>query len=97
MKKVQDRGMKGDKPIELRCPAWCRMFKRRDGTVPFDVSPIVPSPEQEVCIGIVARVHEDANRKGTRDRTEVWYMRPDRDVSTEATACRTSVTTMGAS
>ncbi|CAM9264220.1 unnamed protein product [Pylaiella littoralis] len=47
MKKVQDRGMKGDKPIELRCPAWCRMFKRRDGTVPFDVSPIVPSPEQE--------------------------------------------------
>lgn len=36
------------KPIELRCPSWCRMFKKRDGIVPFDVSPIVPSPEQEV-------------------------------------------------
>lgn len=37
-----------NKPAELRCPAWCRMFKRRDGTVPFDVSPIVPAPEPEV-------------------------------------------------
>lgn len=36
-------------PDELRCPAWCRTFKRRDGTVPFDVSAMVPSPEQEVC------------------------------------------------
>ncbi|CBJ25817.1 conserved unknown protein [Ectocarpus siliculosus] len=36
-----------NKPAELRCPAWCRMFKRRDGTVPFDVSPIVPAPEPE--------------------------------------------------
>eukprot|EP00903_Cladosiphon_okamuranus_P014193 g13187.t1 len=35
------------KPIELRCPSWCRMFKKRDRIVPFDVSPIVPSPVQE--------------------------------------------------
>ncbi|CAM9603714.1 unnamed protein product [Ascophyllum nodosum] len=34
-------------PPELRCPSWCRTFKRRDGVVPFDVCPIVPSPEQE--------------------------------------------------
>ena len=38
-------------PPELRCPSWCRTFKRRDGVVPFDVCPIVPSPEQEVSGG----------------------------------------------
>ncbi|CAM9956995.1 unnamed protein product, partial [Ectocarpus fasciculatus] len=36
-----------NKPAELRCPSWCKMFKRRDGTVPFDVLPMVPAPEPE--------------------------------------------------
>lgn len=46
MKKIGEEAT--TKPIELRCPSWCRMFKKRDRIVPFDVSPIVPSPEQEV-------------------------------------------------
>lgn len=46
MKKIGEEATA--KPIELRCPSWCRMFKKRDKIVPFDVSPIVPSPEQEV-------------------------------------------------
>eukprot|EP00752_Nemacystus_decipiens_P009987 g8906.t1 len=45
MKKVGEEAT--TKPIELRSPSWCRMFKKRNGIVPFDVSPIVPSPEQE--------------------------------------------------
>ncbi len=53
MKKEGDEAT--TKPPELRCPAWCRMFKRRDGTAPFDVSPIVPSPEQEVrCLPLLS-------------------------------------------
>lgn len=35
-------------PPELRCPGWCRDFKSRNGVVPYHVSPIVASPEQEV-------------------------------------------------
>ncbi|CAM9456228.1 unnamed protein product, partial [Hapterophycus canaliculatus] len=47
MKKGAVAGSNANKPAELRCPSWCKMFKRRDGNVPFDVLPIVPSPEQE--------------------------------------------------
>lgn len=46
MKKIGEEAT--TKPVELRCPSWCRMFKKRDRIVPFEVSPIVPSPEQEV-------------------------------------------------
>ncbi|CAN0028523.1 unnamed protein product [Scytosiphon promiscuus] len=47
MKRGAAAGANANKPAELRCPSWCKMFKRRDANVPFDVLPIVPSPEQE--------------------------------------------------